>query len=153
MARQVSPTVAERRRLVVELRRGNTPFDEIGRTLGVTAQRAHQIYTDALAALPIQAVAEHRVEALERIDEAERALRRIATDPDTSPRTAVEAWSAVRQWEERRARLLGLDHPTRNEVTVITEDAVAAAIRQVEAQVAEAEAIERAEALLGRGES
>lgn len=151
MARQVTPHVAERRRRVVEMRRANQPFDEIGRTLGVTPQRAHQIYTDALSALPMQAVSEHRVEALARIDEAERALRGIATDPDTSPRSAVEAWSAFRLWEERRARLCGLDQPTRNEITVITEDAVAAAIREAEAAIAEDDARQRAETLLGDG--
>lgn len=147
--RATTPEVAERRRLVVEMRRRNIPFDEIGRTLGVSAQRAHQIYRDALDALPVQAVDEHRTEAIARIDEAQRALRGIAADPDVSARTRVEAWAAFRGWEDRRARLLGLDQPVRSEVTVLTEDLIARAIRETEAAIAEDDARVRAEALLG----
>jgi hypothetical protein len=40
----------------------------------------------------------------------------IATDNNTSARTRVEAWSAIRGWAQRKARLLGLDSPTKHAV-------------------------------------
>src|ERR1035441_3982933 len=110
-------SAAERRAEVVRLRRSRLRFDEIGQTLGVTKERAWKIYQEALAALhapdalpaiPAQDVEEHRAEELMLIDDAIRGLLPIARDRQHT-RTAVEAWSAIRGWAERKAKLLGLD--------------------------------------------
>ena len=103
---------AEQQTRVVELRRRRRTFAEIGNELGFTPQRAHQIYCQALAAVPALQVDQHRAEELTLIDDAISGLWDIAHDTDR-PRTAVEAWNSIRGWTERRARLLGLDAPQR----------------------------------------
>ena len=99
---------AENRARVVALRRRRLTFEEIGEQLGFSAQRAHQVYTDALKAIPAMEVEQHRTEELTLIDDAIAKLLPIAENA-TQPRTAVEAWNSIRGWAERKARLLGLD--------------------------------------------
>lgn len=103
---------AERRAHVVELRRRRHTFAEIGTQLGVSAQRAHRIYTEALAAVPAMQVDQHRAEELTLIDDAIADLLTVAKSRE-QPRTSVEAWNSIRGWAERKAKLLGLDVPTR----------------------------------------
>lgn len=103
---------AEQQAKVLQLRRQRLTFADIGAQLGFTAQRAHQIYTAALKAIPAQEVEQHRAEELTLIDDAIANLWPIAHN-HKQPRTAVEAWNTIRGWAERKARLLGLDVPTR----------------------------------------
>lgn len=70
---------------------------------------------------PRQDVDELRAEETELIDRAVNSLMGIVTDSNTSARTQVEAWSAICGWAERKARLLGLDSPTKH--AVLTLDA------------------------------
>ncbi|WP_214317567.1 sigma factor-like helix-turn-helix DNA-binding protein [Nonomuraea sediminis] len=58
---------------VIHLRRRGETFEAIGEQLGVTRQRAHQIYSKALKEIPAQEVAEYRAEQAERLDEMLRA--------------------------------------------------------------------------------
>lgn len=129
-------SAAERRAEVVRLRRSRLRFDEIGQTLGVTKERAWKIYQEALAAIPAQDVEEHRAEELMLIDDAIRGLLPIARDRQHT-RTAVEAWSAIRGWAERKAKLLGLDAPDRHEI--ITIDAIDRELATLHAQLARAD--------------
>jgi hypothetical protein len=94
-------------------------FDAIGHQLGISSQRAGRIFHDALAAIPRQGVDEFRAEETELIDHAVNSLTSIATDSNTSARTRVEAWSAIRGWAKRKARLLGLDGPTKHAVLTL----------------------------------
>lgn len=127
----------QRKRAIVAARRAREPFDAIGATHGITPQRANQIYWAALREIPNQQVAEHREEQRDLADKAINALLAIAEDPDVSARTRVEAWSSVRGWCEHQAKLLALYAPVRKEITVLTEDAVDAALRKVEEEHAE----------------
>src|ERR1039457_565926 len=68
------------------------------------------------------------------IDDAIADLLPIARD-HTRPRSAVEAWNAIRGWADRKARLLGLDAPARSKVEVITEEMVDAEIRRLETEM------------------
>lgn len=122
---------AERRAQVVQLKRTKLSFAEIGRRLGITGQRAGQLYREALAQVPRMAVEEHRVEELELYDTAIHQLMRIATSQDqtVTPRTKVEAWTAIRGFAERKAKLLGLDAPSKHEV--ISLDAIDAEIAEL----------------------
>ena len=125
---------AEQRARVVALRRRRYSFEEIGRELGFSKQRAHQLYVKALAEIPAAQVEEHRAEELMLIDDAIADLLLIARDHDR-PRSVVEAWNAIRGWADRKARLLGLDAPTRSRVEVITEDMIDAEIARLEVQL------------------
>jgi Sigma-70, region 4 len=135
-------TAAERRAQVVALRRGRATFDQIGRALGISKQRAHELYKQALAEIPAAQVSEHRAEELMLIDDAIRNLMPIARD-HTRPRSAVEAWNAIRGWAERKARLLGLDAPRRQAIEVITSDVIAAEITRLEAELGPPETWDR----------
>jgi hypothetical protein len=127
-------TAAERRAQVVALRRRRATFDQIGRALGITRQRAWQLYQQALADAPAPHVDEHRAEELVLIDDAIADLMKLARDHN-APRTAVEAWNGIRGWSERKAKLLGLDAPTRFEH--LTIDAIDAEIRMLKAEMGE----------------
>lgn len=125
-------TTAERRAHVVGLRRQRCSFAEIAQQLGISQTRAFQIYREALAAIPAQNVEEHRAEELALIDDAIADLLPVARNHD-QPRTAVEAWNAIRGWAERKAKLLGLDAPAK--VEVLTLDAIDAEIRKLSAEL------------------
>lgn len=126
---QATVTAAERRAQVVQFKRTKLSFAEIGRRLGITGQRAGQLYREALAQIPRMAVEEHRVEELELYDTAIHQLMKIATASDTAPRTKVEAWTSIRGYAERKAKLLGLDAPAKLEV--ISLDAIDAEIAEL----------------------
>lgn len=127
---------AERRAEVVALRRRRATFDDIGRMLGISRQRAHQLYQQALRDIPALAVAEHLAEELTLIDDACRGLMLIAADRNVSPRTRIEAWAVLCRWAERKARLLGLDAPVKARIEVLDDQAVEEMNRQLEAELA-----------------
>lgn len=54
---------------IFDLRREGATFQQIGDDLGLSRQRAHQIYRDALAAIPSESVALYRAEQAERLDD------------------------------------------------------------------------------------
>jgi hypothetical protein len=125
---------AERRAQVVRMRSARLSFAEIGRRLNITAQRAGVIYRQALQEIPRADVDEHRAEELEFIDLAVNRLLTIAMGKEVSARTRVEAWNAIRGWTERKAKLLGLDAPTKH--AVLTMDGIEAEIRLLEREIA-----------------
>jgi len=113
---------AERRARVVELRRQNVTYAEIGAELGVSLQRAHEIYLDALESIPAKQVDAHRAEAAELAHAAIDDLMLIARD-HKQPRTSVEAWGQIRGWAERLAKVQGTDAPLKVDANV-TETAM-----------------------------
>jgi hypothetical protein len=135
-----------RKAAIVQARRAREPWDAIGATWDITPQRAHQIYRAALDEFPAVQVAEHREEEASLADQAISRLMAIADDPDVSARTRVEAWSSIRGWCQHKAALLGLNSPTRREVTVLSESTVDLALAKAAAdhaaKVAELEALE-----------
>lgn len=105
----MKPEDMKRREQIVQMRRARLSFAEIGRRLGITGQRAGQLYRSALAEVPRQAVEEHRIEEAELVDTAVNKLMALAADATVTPRTRVEAWVAIRGWADRKAKLLALD--------------------------------------------
>ena len=134
--RRLTPESAERMTEIVALRRQRMTQDAIARKLGISQQRVSQLYQRALAEIPAYQVDEHRAEELLLIDDAISALLVIARDYDTSARTAVEAWTSIRGWAERKAKLLGLDAPDRHEF--ITIDAIDREIAALNTQLGDA---------------
>jgi hypothetical protein len=84
-------------------------FEDIGRVLGISRQRANALYRQALRDIPAADLNEHRNEELTLIDDACRGLLGIASNVNVTARTRVEAYAALARWAERKARLLGLD--------------------------------------------
>jgi hypothetical protein len=112
---------AERRAQVLRLRLAGVPFDQIGQQLDppCSMQRAYQLYRSALRQI-IRDPGEELIKAdLERLDMLWRAV--IARALAGSARHAEVGIRVL----ERRARLLGLDAPTRSEVRLTVEEAEA----------------------------
>jgi hypothetical protein len=134
-----------RRLRAVELRRKRYTYDQIGAELGVSAPRAYQLWKDGVEMAPVARIEEIRDEELEFVDIAIRELLEIArsTDRAVTPRTRVEAWSAIRGWAERKARIAGIDAPKKFEQTNADgEDAQDVELRRM---IDEAKAAIRAE--------
>lgn len=124
---------AHRDRRIMQLRREGCTFQAIGDELGFSRQYAHERYTELLREIAGHEVAEYRREQEERLDgllrKAHEVLERehITVSngqvvkhnglpvPDDGPTLA--AIKTVLDIETRRAKLLGLDAPTKTEVT------------------------------------
>lgn len=117
---------AERRAQVIALRRQRYTFDDIGRALGISRQRAHQLYLDVLRSIPAPDLEAHRAEELELIDDACRGLLKITADAGADVRDRVAAWDVLCKWADRKARLLGLDAPPRIRIEVLDEEVLQA---------------------------
>lgn len=98
----------------MELRRAGATYEEIGKVIGVSPSRACRYVHAVLAQLAASAMDEaeelRRIEE-DRLDRLFRALWPLALDGD------VKASLAILKLMERRARLRGLDAPTRSDVT------------------------------------
>jgi hypothetical protein len=136
--RPTEDVVAEKERMarVVELRSEGWTFTKIGKELGVSQQWASMLYKKSLALIPAEAVTTHRTRQLEMLATLrEKALEvmndehfavshgRIMIDPDTNKplrdsAPVIAAITTLLRIEEREARLLGLDSPVRQEITV-----------------------------------
>lgn len=137
---QQQVTLAERRAKALQLKVAGATYDAIARTLGYAhrgnAQRDIQAALAAITKEPAEAL--KKLE-LERCDEMLLAIW---------PRVRKGDFGAIDRAlriMERRARYEGLDAPTRQTITVITEDMVDNEIRRLEAEVAARDA-DRADA-------
>jgi hypothetical protein len=142
---------AERRRRALQLRQAGASLSQIGEHLGVSESRACRIVQDALAATVREPAEEIRALELARLDqlwvEATKVLRRqhvtvsngrVVIHPGTKAPLeddgpVLNAIDRLLKIQERRARLLGLDAPTKHEV--LTLDAIDAEINRLSAQL------------------
>lgn len=140
---------ARRRARVIEARRQHLTYAEIGTELGVSMQRAHEIYLEALREIPAEQVELHRAEASQLAYAAIDDLLTIARE-HKAPRVSVEAWGQIRGWAERLARVLNTDMPLKVDATVTEttqEDlAIIELINTAKAKAAAAEAELKAQA-------
>ena len=145
-----SAAAAARDAEVLKLRMDGLQFDEIGRWLGVTKQRAHQLFERGLARTrQEQADALRRLEQL-RLDhlyaEALGVLRRehVVVDrgeiikddaghPLKDDGPVLSAIDRLLKIQDRRAKLLCLDAPAKHEV--LTLDAIDAEVYRLEAEL------------------
>jgi hypothetical protein len=128
---------------IIEQRTKRVPFADIGANLNISPQRVHQIFQAARDRIPAARLADLRAEESELIDRAIAGLLVIA-ETAKSDHAKVNAWLAIIRASESKRALFGADAPQRKEITVLTEDAVDAAIRKVneehEALIAQAKA-------------
>lgn len=114
------------------LRAQGLTYRQIGQRQGCNQSSAYQRVQRALAAVPVEAVEELRRVELERLDLLLEKVMTKAVSEDKGFLFAVDRALAI---AERRSRLLGLDAPTRQTVTVITQDVVDAEIQRLEAEL------------------
>jgi hypothetical protein len=148
---------ARRRAQVVQLRLAGASFEEIGRQLGVSDTRAHQLWIDALDRTAKEPADRWRELELQRLDQLQAAATavlqathhviqagKVVLDNQDRPYVdhgpTLAAVTTLVRVMERRARLLGLDAPARVDATVdgtlTTVDAIDREIERIERELA-----------------
>jgi hypothetical protein len=115
--RQPDPAVIDREQEIVKLRRGGLTWDLIGERLGIHLTTAQKGYERALARVVKEDIDAIRTLETERLDIAQSAIWGNVLKGD-NPSIAN-----LLRIMERRAKLLGLDQPTRIQAEVISYDA------------------------------
>lgn len=118
-----SPSDVERHDLMVKaatLRAAGATYREIGQALDIDHTWARTLVLRSLDKAAYEAADVMRVEEGERLDRLQRAVWQQALGGD------VRAVAAVLRIMERRARLFGLDAPTKVEVTSDADEQIAA---------------------------
>jgi hypothetical protein len=110
-------------------------FAQIGAEMGVSRQYVHEVWTKALASMPTPRLSEYRREAVQFADQRVQELIALQRQPGTAGRTYAELERQIIGWEERKAKVLGVDSPTRREVQVVTDDALSSEIRKLTAEM------------------
>lgn len=159
MARTRSVATRERDARALEYRRRGLSYEQIATQMGWRAvSSAHAAVQRALTDTCREAAEEVRAIEAARLDELTRALYRVlatrhfvvsvgtgrvARHPDTNAPLiddgpTMQAVAGLLRISERRAKLLGLDAPTRHEV--VTLDVIDAEIARLSAELAGGEA-------------
>jgi len=121
---KVKPETLEKERKVLEYRRGGLTFDLIAERLGyASASGAHKAYLSACNRIVYEDVVEVRKSEMDRLDIAQAAIWGDLTDTqNVDANTRARLVMALMKIMERRARLLGLDMPTKAQVEVSIYD-------------------------------
>jgi hypothetical protein len=124
----------ERDAEAVALRRNGMSWDAIARTLGYSdAGHAHKAFINFMANYPKEAVEESRQLELDRLDAVNQAIwSRCLDSSDDNQNWAIDRFLKI---SDQRARLLGLNKPVRQEITVLTEPVVDDAIQALQARL------------------
>lgn len=108
----------ERERQVVELRRTGATWEGIAQAVGYSnAGGAYKAYQRAMARVFDQPVKELRNAELDRLDRLQRAFWKGAVDGN------VRSADFILRVIDKRAKLLGLDAPTKIQAEVVNYDA------------------------------
>lgn len=109
-------TATERRREAFDLRKRGATYDEIGRVLGITRQAAYELVKRELE--DIRAHTQDDVETVRAL-ELERLDRLFAGSYAAAAGGDPKALASIMKVMERRARLLGLDAPVRQDIELV----------------------------------
>jgi hypothetical protein len=116
MAGKLTPALAEKERRVVELRTAGVEFEDIARDVGfMNRGSAYLCFQRALKRIPAQAVEEYRETNRLRLELLWRAIFNKAS---AGQLFAVDRALAILKQE---SELLGLDAPTRIDMTVVAQ--------------------------------
>jgi hypothetical protein len=130
---KVNPDTIAKEKQVLELRRGGLTFDMIADRVGyASASGAHKAYLKACSRIIYEDVVEVRNAEMDRLDIAQAAIWGDVINGGDAP-TRARAVLALVKIMERRAKLLGLDMPTKAqvEVNVYERDTVDAEVRRL----------------------
>jgi len=115
---KLKPEVLEKEAKVLELRRGGLPFDLIALRVGyASASGAYNAWKRALERIIYDDVTETRKMEIDRLDIAQAAIWGDIINGAT-PEIRARGIITYIKIAERRAKLLGLDMPTRAEIEV-----------------------------------
>lgn len=118
---------AERRQIAVAMRREGSTYEKIGNHLGVSTTAAHKHVTRALESIQTATAKElelYRALEADRLDAIQAAIW-----PQAIEKGDLKAIDRILKVMERRAKLLGLDAPTKVAATTTDgEDAPASGV-------------------------
>jgi hypothetical protein len=115
---QARQEIARREEQIVALRLRHRSFSAIGRVVGVSKQAAQKAYFKALRRNTDQDIQTHHRSELAELD-AEASAAWELVDTKDSPKTRAAGLAALNRIHIRRAHLLGLDAPTKIDVSGI----------------------------------
>lgn len=117
----------------VELRRAGVLWDAIARQLGYSSSgHAHQCFKAYMANQPKELVADLRQVELDRLEQLQAAIWAQCLATGQNQHWAIDRCLKI---SDQRARLMGLNAPVRQEVTVLSETTVDKAIRELQEQL------------------
>jgi len=125
---------AERDQRAVDMRRAGVSWDAIARALGYSdSGHAHRSFMTYMHNYPKETVEQSRQVELDRLDQLQAAIwQQCLASGSSNQHWAIDRMLKI---SDQRARLLGLNAPVRQEVSVITESAVDTAIRDLQTQL------------------
>lgn len=116
---KLNPETLEKEAKVLELRRGGLPFDLIATRVGyASASGAYNAWKRGLERIVYEDVTETRKMEIDRLDIAQAAIWGDIINAGATPEQRARAILAYIKIAERRAKLLGLDMPTKAEIEV-----------------------------------
>lgn len=118
------------------LRAEGLTYPQIADRMGCAVSTAYESVQRAIAAVPVEAVGVLRQVECDRLDGIIAKLWDIINHDDTGTGDKIAALNGVMRTSESKRKLLGLDAPARQTVTVISEDAVDAELRRLEEELA-----------------
>jgi hypothetical protein len=116
---QAKQEIARREEQIVALRLRHHSFAAIGRVVGVSKQAAQKTYFKALRRNTDQDISTHHRSELAELDAQQAKLWTVVDNPKVNEKSLVAAINAMNRIHVRRARLLGLDAPTKLDVSGI----------------------------------
>jgi hypothetical protein len=122
------------------LRCQHTTYREIGAELGVDPSTAYDALQRAAQMIPTEGAAEMKQAMLDEWGRMSLHLWSIVERRQSDDGPGLKAIAQLLRVQEPKARLMGLDAPTRRAVDVITHDVFMDALADLEADVARREA-------------
>lgn len=131
---KITAQTARRRKRAVDLREAGYGFAEIAEDLDVSVPYAWKLYHDALKAIPVASVDQHRRSESARLEKIANKLTEILDgdhplvsngrrfDDLTDNGPVIAAARELRQISESLRKLYGVDAPTRTQAEVTTVD-------------------------------
>jgi hypothetical protein len=116
---QARQEIARREEQIVALRLRHHSFSAIGRVVGVSKQAAQKAYFKALRRNTDQDINSHHRGELAELDAQQAKLWTVVDSNKVSEKNLIAAINAMNRIHIRRARLLGLDAPTKLDVSGI----------------------------------
>jgi hypothetical protein len=122
-----------------DLRCQHLTYREIGEELGIDPSTAFDAVQRAAQMIRTEGAVEMKQAMLDETDRMSRHLWGIVERQQSGAGPGLHAISQLLRVQERKARLMGLDAPTKRAVDVITHDAFMEALGDLEADVAHME--------------
>jgi hypothetical protein len=137
--REQQRLAAERQRQIVKyVTEDGLTVTEAGRRIGVSRQRAWQLWRDANEKHATEGLDEWRSKECGFADTMIDELLAKAHDPQTPVREQAAIYREIRGFAEHRSKLRGVYAPVKKEINVLSTDMVMNAIQKAEDDLARA---------------